>query len=51
MESRATARECQMLLGCELGSCERRSVQSHLEGGKERGGEGGALPEAQSGRF
>lgn len=47
-QSRATARECQMLLGCELGSCESRSVQSHLERGERRGG---ALPQAQSGRF
>lgn len=39
-----------MLLGCELGSGERRSVQSHLEWGGEKHG-GGALPEAQSGRF
>lgn len=37
-QSRATARECQMLLGCELGSCESRSVQSHLERGERRGG-------------
>lgn len=39
-QSRATTRECQMLLGCELGSCESRSVQSHLERGDRRGGRG-----------